>query len=163
MWNTVFKIAAQVFIAKFLRNRMQDAQESFTTNAQGHFSTVKKNIAALLESHVVLFRQQLNQDTKRAAKSLVGFVIIFFALLISLFTGLLWLIATAWESANRDIILGVTMVIPILLSIGIFFAIRNSWKKQPLLSKSIVQIEKDWQVFRGGLDGTADISDEANR
>ena len=163
MWNTVFKIAAQVFIAKFLRNRMHDAQENFTNNAQGHFSAVKKNIAALLESHAVLFRQQLNQDMKRAANSLFGFIFIFFAILVSLLTALMWLFATAWNSANRDAILGVTMILPVLISIGVFLAIRHSWKKQPLFSKSMVQIEKDWQVFKGGLDGTADISDEANR
>lgn len=163
MWNTVFKIAAQIFIAKFLRNRMQDAQESFTSNAQGHFSAVKKNVAALVESHVVLFRQQLKQDMKRAANSLFGFIFIFFAVLFSLLTGLIWIFATVWNSANRDVILGITMVLPILISVGIFFAIRNSWKKQPLLSKSMVQIENDWLVFKNGLDGSADISDEANR
>jgi len=163
MWNTVFKIAAQLFIAKFLRNRMQDAQENFTSNAHGHFSAVKKNIAALLESHAVLFKQQLNQDMKRAANSFFGFVFIFFALLCSLLTALMWLFATAWNSPHRDAILGATMILPVLVSIGIFLAIRYSWKKQPLFSKSMVQIENDWQVFKNGLDGTADISDEANR
>lgn len=162
MWTTVFKIAAQVFIAKFLRNRMQDAQEHFTSNAQGHFSAVKKNIATLLESHVVLFKQQLNQDMKRAAKSFLGFIFIFFAIMCSVLTGLMWLFATAWNSANRDVILGITMVLPLIISIGVFLAIRHSWKKQPLFAKSMVQIENDWQVFKHGLDGTADISDEAN-
>ena len=163
MWNTVFKIAAQVFIAKFLRNRMQDAQENFTSNAHGHFSAVKKNIAALLESHAVLFKQQLNQDMKRVAKSLLGFIFIFFAISSSLIIGLMWFFATAWNSAHRDAILGATMILPALISMGIFLAIRHSWKKQPLLTKSMVQIEKDWQVFKAGLDGTADISDEANQ
>ncbi|WP_232496453.1 phage holin family protein [Methylotenera versatilis] len=157
------KLAAQLLIAKFLRNRMQDAQEHFTSNAAGHFSEVKRNIAALVESHASLFRQQLNQDMKRAANSFIGLVVIFLALLCSGLTALMWLFATAWNSPHRDIILGVTMILPLLVSIGIFFAIRHTWKKQPLFSKSMVQVENDWQVFKNGLDGTADTSDEANR
>ncbi|MES2637346.1 MAG: phage holin family protein [Pseudomonadota bacterium] len=124
---------------------------------------MKKNIAALVENHAAIFKSQFNQDMKRAARSLIGLAIIFFAMLCSGLTALLWLFATAWNSSNRDIILGATVVIPLLISIGIFLAIRQTWKKQPLFSKSMVQIENDWQVFKNGLDGTADTSDEANR
>lgn len=163
MWNTALKLAAQLLIAKFLRNRMQDAQENLQSNAAGHFSEVKKNLAALVESHATLFKQQWNQDLKRAANSFFGIVIIFFALLCSGLTALMWLFATAWNSPHRDTILGVTMILPLLISIGIFFAIRQTWKKEPLFSKSMVKVENDWRVFRNGLDGTADTSDEANQ
>jgi fructose-specific phosphotransferase system IIC component len=75
----------------------------------------------------------------------------------------MWLFATAWDSPNRHIILGTTMTLPLLIAIGVFIVIRLNWKKQPLFSKSMVQIENDWHVFKNGLDGTADTSDEANR
>ncbi len=55
------------------------------------------------------------------------------------------------------------MILPLLIAVGIFLAIRHTWKKQPLFAKSMVQIENDWQVFKDGLDGTADTSDDANR
>lgn len=163
MWNTAFKFIAQLLFAKFVRDRMKSVQVGFSNDAEGHFSALKNNIAALVENHATIFKQQLNQDMKRAANSLIGLVVIFFALLCTGLTGLMWLFAIAWNSANRDVILGVTMALPLLISIGIFLVIRQNWKKQPFLSKSMIQIENDWQVFRHGLDGTADTSDEANR
>lgn len=163
MFNTALKFVAQLLLAKFLRDRMKNMQEDFSNNAEGHFGAVKKSIAALVENHAAIFKQQLNQDMKRAANSLIGLVFIFFALLCSGLTALMWLFAIAWNSAHRDLILGVTMALPLLISIGVFLAIRHTWKKQPLFSKSMVQIEHDWQVFKNGLDGTADTSDEANR
>ncbi|MES2579019.1 MAG: phage holin family protein [Pseudomonadota bacterium] len=163
MLNTALKFVAQLLLAKFLRDRMKNVQEDFSNDAEGHFGAVKKSIAALVENHAAIFKQQLNQDMKRAANSLFGLVFILFALLCSGLTALMWLFAIAWNSAHRDVILGVTMALPLLVSIGIFLAIRNTWKKQPLFSKSMVQIENDWQIFKDGLDGTADTSDEANR
>lgn len=163
MWNTALKFVAQILVAKFVRDRMKSVHEDFSNDAEGHFSALKKNIAALIEKHAAIFKQQLNQDMKRAANSLLGLVIIFFALLCSGLTALLWLFAIAWNSAHRDVILGVTMVLPLLISAGIFLAIRHTWKKQPFFSESMVQIENDWQVFKAGLDGTADTSEEANR
>lgn len=163
MWNTALKFIAQLLLAKFVRDRMKSVQEDFSNDAEGHFGALKKNVAALVENHAAIFKQQLNQDMKRAANSLFGLVFIFFALLCSVLTALMWLFAIAWNSAHRDVILGVTMALPLLISVGIFLAIRHTWKKQPLFSKSMIQIENDWQVFKNGLDGTADTSDEANR
>ena len=163
MWKTALKLIVQLLFAKFIRNRMLDAQDHMSNDAQNHFSAVKKSMAALVESHAALFKAQLNTDMKRLANSVLGLLFIFFALLCSSLTALMWLFATAWNSPHRDIILGTTMILPILIAIGVFFVIRLSWKKQPLFAKSMVQIENDWQVFRNGLDGTADTSDEANR
>jgi uncharacterized membrane protein YqjE len=163
MWKTALKLVAQLLIAKFLRNHMQDAENNMTNNAQHHFSAVKQSVAALVESHAALFKAQFHSDMQRVAKSLLGLTFIFFAMLCSGLTALMWLFATAWNSPHRDAILGVTMILPIIIAIGIYLAIRYTWKKQPLFEKSMVQIESDWQVFRQGLDGTADTSDEATR
>ena len=163
MWNTVLKLVGQLLIAKFLRNHMQDAEINMSNNAQSHFSAVKQSMAALVESHAALFKAQFHSDMQRVANSLLGLTFIFFAMLCSGLTALMWLFATAWNSTHRDLILGVTMTLPILIAIGIFLAIRHTWKKQPIFAKSMVQIENDWQVFRNGLDGTADTSDEATR
>ena len=163
MWNTALKLITQLLIARFLRSRMQGFQDSINNQTQSHFSAVLKSVAALLSSHTTNFKAQINIETQRIFKSLLGLMMIFFAILISGFTGLVWLIALAWSSPDRNIILGATMILPILIAAGIFLAIRYNWKKQPFFAKSMVQIENDWQVFKNGLDGTADISDEANR
>ena len=163
MWNTVLKLVGQLLIAKFLRGDMQSAEVNMSNKAQSHFGAVKQSVAALVESHAALFKAQFHSDMQRVANSLLGLTFIFFAMLCSGLTALMWLFATAWNSAHRDLILGVTMVLPILIAVVVFLIIRHNWKKQPLFAKSMVQIENDWQVFRNGLDGTADTSDEATR
>ena len=163
MWNTVLKLVGQLLIAKFLRSHMQDAEINMSNKTQSHFGAVKQSLAALVESHAATFKAQFHTDMQRVANSLLGLSFIFFALMCSGLTALMWLFATAWNSTHRDLILGITMILPAIIAFGIFLAIRHTWKKQPIFAKSMVQIENDWQVFRNGLDGTADISDEATR
>lgn len=160
MLKTALKLIAQLLITRFIRERVE---EHMSNDAASHFGAVKKSVAALLESHAILFKSQFNHDVKRMVNSLLGFMFILFAALCTGLTGLMWLFATAWHSPNRDLILGTTMILPIILGVAVFLVIRQSWKKQPLLQQSMLQIEQDWQVFRNGLDGTADTSDEANR
>lgn len=166
MWKIALKLITQYALAKFLRERTHEAQyatgnSDSTSNSE--FSKLKKSMAALLESHASSFKAEFNYDIHRVVYSLLGLMFVMFAAICSGLIALMWLFAIAWNSSNRDIILGTTMILPLLIAVGVFFVIRSNWKKRPLLSKSMVKIENDWQVFRNGLDGTADISDEANR
>jgi uncharacterized membrane protein YqjE len=163
MWNTAFKLVGEFLIAKYLRNRILHAGDDSNSKARNQFGAVKQSVAALIESHAALFKAQFHVDMQRIAKSLLGLAFMFFAILCTGLTALMWIFATAWNSSNRDIILGTLMILPLLIAGGIFLAIRHTWKKQPLFAKSMVQIENDWQVFKEGLDGTADTSDDANR
>ncbi len=160
MLNTVLKLVAQFVIARFIRNRMTDVHDNPGNN---HLSGLKKNMAALLESHAALFKSQFNNDLRRLVNSLLALMFILVAVIFSGLTAVMWLFATAWNSPHRDLILGTSMILPIIISICVYLVVRKSWKKQPLLAKSMVQVERDWQVFRSGLDGTADTSEEANR
>jgi uncharacterized membrane protein YqjE len=167
MWTTALKFVAILF----LKNRMEFAKVNFfkklSTNSGEDLNRLKENIAAMAESRAAIFKQNFNHEIRRVVKSLFGFMLIFLAAILSSLTGLMWLFALAWASPNRDIILGITMLIPIVLAIGVYFYIRHSWQKQPILHQSMLQIESDWQVFRAGLDGTAetlaDSADEVNR
>ena len=163
MWTTALKFLAILFI----KNRMEFAKVNFfnklNTSSSDDLKRLKENIAAMAESRAAIFKQNFNQDVRRVVNSLFGFMLILLAAILSLLTGLMWLFATAWVSPHRDVILGVTMILPILIAVGVYLLIRYSWQKQPILHQSIVQIENDWLVFRAGLDGTADISDDANR
>ena len=163
MWTTALKFLAIMF----LKNRMESAKVNFfnklKTNSSDDLNRLKESIAAMAESRAAIFKQNFNHEVNRVVNSLLGFMFIFLAAILSLLTGLMWLFATAWVSPHRDIILGVTMILPILIAVGVYLLIRRSWQKQPILHQSMVQIESDWLVFRAGLDGTADISDEANR
>lgn len=155
MWKT----AAKLLVVFFLRNRLNTVKSGFST----HFDEVKENIAAMAESRAAIFKQNFNKDLHRVVNSLLGYMFMLLAAACSALVGLMWLFAIAWNSPDRSIILGTAMILPILIGIGIFAYIRYSWKKEPLFNRSIKQIENDWLVFRGGLDGTADISDEANQ
>lgn len=163
MWTTALKFLAIIF----LKNRVQLAKVNFfnklNSNSSDDLNQLKESIAALAESRAAIFKQNFNHEVRRVVNSLFGFMLIFLAAILSLLTGLMWLFATAWVSPHRDIILGATMILPILIAVGVYLFIRRSWQKQPILHQSIAQIESDWLVFRAGLDGTADISDDANR
>lgn len=163
MWTSALKFIAILF----LKNRMEYVRSHFfnilNTNSSENLNQLKLSIAAMAESRAAIFKQNFHFEVRRVVNSLFGFMLILLAAMLSLLTGLMWLFATAWVSPYRDIILGTTMILPILIAAGVYLYIRRSWQKQPILHQSMVQIESDWQVFRAGLDGTADISDEANR
>ena len=158
MWTTALKFLAILF----LKNRMQFLKYHFfnklNTNSSDDLQRLKENIAAMAESRAAIFKQNFNHEIHRVVKSLFSFMLILLAAILSLLTGLMWLFATAWSSPNRDIILGVTMLIPIVLAIGVYLTIRRSWQKQPILHQSMQQIESDWQVFKAGFDSTADAN-----
>jgi uncharacterized membrane protein YqjE len=151
MWQT----AAKLLVFFFLRNRANHAKHDLTQ--------VQENLAVLAENRAAIFKKNFNDELQRMANSLMGLIFLLLAATCSGLTGIMWLFATAWNSSHRNMILGVTMVVPILIAVGIYTYMSNSWKKEPLFHESIKQIEEDWQAFRYGLDGTADISDEANR
>ena len=163
MWTSALKFIAILF----LKNRMEYVRGTFfnklNTNSSENLNRLKLNIAAMAESRAAIFKQDFHFEVRRVVNSLFGLMLILLAAMLSLLTGLMWLFATAWVSPYRDIILGTTMILPILIAAGVYLYIRRSWHKQPILQQSMLQIESDWQVFRAGLDGTADISDEANR
>ena len=162
MWTTALKFLAILF----LKNRMDFAKVSFfnklDTSSRDDLNRLKESIATMAESRAAIFKQNFNQEVRRVVNSLFGFMLISLAGILSLLTGLMWLFATAWVSPHRDVILGVTIILPILVAIGVYLTIRRSWQKQPILHQSMVQIESDWQVFKECLHGTADSSDNLN-
>ena len=168
MWMSALKFIAVLFLKNkmgFIRSQffnLLNANASDNLN-QLKLDQLKLSIATMAENRAALFKRNFNYEVQRVVSSLFGFMLILLAAILSLITGLMWLFATAWVSPHRDIILGTTMILPILIAVGVYFYIRRSWQKQPILHQSIVQIESDWQTFRAGFDGTADISDEANR
>ena len=168
MWTSALKFIAILF----LKNRMEYVRSHFfnklNTNSsedlnQLKFNQLKRSIAVMAESRAAIFKQNFHFEVRRVVNSLFGFMLILLAAMLSLLTGLMWLFATAWVSPYRDIILGITMILPLLIAVGVYLYIRRSWQKKPIFQQSMLQVESDWQVFRAGLDGTADTSDEANR
>lgn len=161
MWTTALKFLAILF----LKNRMEFAKNNFfnkrNTNSSDDLRRLKENVAAMAESRAVIFKQNFNHEIRRVVNSLLGFMLILLAAILSLLTGIMWLFATAWASPHRDVILGITMLTPIVVAICIYFYIRHSWQKQPILHQSMLQIESDWQMFKAGFNGSVETLPES--
>lgn len=168
MWKTALKFLAILFLKNGLAFAKNNFFSKLNPNNSGDdnklkLNQLKENIAAMAESRAAIFKQNFSHEVSRLVKSLFGFMLILLAAIFSLLTGILWLFATAWSSPNRDIILGTTMLVPIVLAVGVYLTIRHSWQKQPILHQSMLQIESDWQVFKAGFDGTAEkLADSAD-
>jgi uncharacterized membrane protein YqjE len=159
MWKSVLKSLFKLLLVLFVQNKIVQIKN----NPSNNLHTITENVAVMIESRAALFKQNFSDDLQRMVNSLLGYLLVLLALTCSGLTGMLWLIASAWSSPNRNIILGTTMILPLIISIGVFAYVRYTWKKEPLFSRSMQQVETDWLIFRGGLDGTADTSDEANK
>jgi uncharacterized membrane protein len=133
------------------------------SEAKQDLMAVKDNAADYAESRVMRIKLNVMQDLQRIVNSFIGFLVMFSAIIFSGLLGLMWLFATAWQSPNRELILGISMLVPLCISAVIYLAIKASWQKKPILNDTTELISNDWQTFRHGLDGTADTSDEANR
>lgn len=133
------------------------------SEAKNDLIEVRENAANYAESRTRRIKKNVMQDLQRIVNSFIGYMIMFSAIIFSGLLGLMWLFATAWESPHRELILGASMLVPLCISAVIFTVIKSSWQQKPLLAETTALISKDWQSFRHGLDGTADISDEANR
>lgn len=159
MWQTGLKLFAVYLVRKY----MGQAKEHFANDSKEEFNAVKEKMAVLAEHRAALYKQNFNDEMTRISKSLLGLMLMLLTSALAGLTAIIWIFAMAWNSPHRDVILGSTMLVPLIACITIFWCMRRSWKKEPLFDKTMVQIENDWQAFRYGLDGTADISDEANK
>ena len=155
MWKTALKLA--VFI--FLRSKINHVKNDIGSN----LGAVKENMTLLAESRALIFKQNFNNELQRLGNSLLGFMFMLLATLFSGLTALMWLFAIAWGSPNRNVILTITLIVPLLIAIGIYLYIRESWKKEPLFDKTMTQIQSDWLLFRNGLESVAEEIEGSNR
>jgi hypothetical protein len=139
MFSTVLKIVSLYFM------------KQHATQTKQHVTMFADHAADYAETRVLFIKNNLSQDLERMTNSFIGLMIMFAGILFSGMMALLWLFAIAWESADRVLILACFILIPILLSVIVFFVISSMWKNKPLMDTSIALIARDWQVIRGGL------------
>jgi hypothetical protein len=151
MLETLFKLITAYFINKRL------------VSLQANLLVVKESAADFAESRASFFIANLNQDLERVADSFISSLITLVCIMFSGFIGSMWIFTIAWNSANRPLILGAMMTIPLILGAFSFLSIKNAWRNKPFMGDSTYLISQDWASFRYGLDGTADTSEEASR
>lgn len=147
--------AALKLIFTFLLN-------SRISKAKSELISFKENVADYTESRAGIIKDNIESDLRRIVKSFIGILFIFACFILVGILGLAWLFVIVWNSESREIILGVIMSIPLIIGLITLSSIRSSWQMNPLLEETTILISEDWKSFRYGLDGTADISDEAN-
>lgn len=130
------------------------------SKAKGNLSSFKENVADYTESRAGIIKGNIDSDLRRIVKSFIGILLIFTCFIFAGIIGLAWLFAIAWSSESRDIILGFTMSVPIIIGFIMLIIIRSSWKTKPLLDGAVSLITEDWKIFRYGLDGSKVISNE---
>ncbi|MBA3696480.1 MAG: phage holin family protein [Methylotenera sp.] len=155
MWKTALKLA--VFI--FLRSKINHVKDDIGNS----LGTVKENMALLAESRAFIFKQNFHRELSRLGNSLLGFMFMLLAALCSGLTGLIWLFAIAWGSPDRNIILSIILIVPLTIGIGIYLYLRDSWKKEPLFDKTMMQIHSDWLLFRNGLHNVSEEIEGSDR
>lgn len=155
MWKTAIKLA----MLYMLRNRFTEAKTRFKEDLY----KIKDSIADLTESRAAIFKKNFNDELNRVVRSLMGFLLVFVAITCSSITAIIWLAAIALNSPQRNLIFSVTIILPLIVGLVIFLVIRQSWKKESLFHKSIVQIEEDWQLFRevGESDTNTNLANPA--
>lgn len=148
MLKTVFKLAVFLYLRAKVKNTKAKTSD--------HLSTVKHNMAHLAEMRADLFKQNFNNDIKRLGKSIIGFMFMLVSAICAGLISLMWLFALAWDSPDRNTILGIALILPIVIGVGIYACIRHSWKKEPLFNQVMTQIETDWHLFKHGMKHTAE-------
>lgn len=136
MWKIAMKLVALFALRKGLNLANSD------------FHHIKSNIADLTESRAAFFMQNFNSEIQRIVRSLVGLMLALAVIVCASISAIIWAVAAAWSSPNRDIILGATTLILAVIGAVIFVAIYLSWNAQPLFNQSMKLIEQDWRLLR---------------
>ena len=134
MWGTLFKLVALKFFGHRLHRFIS-------------------HLMAFIEQRGHILSRSLGDEWNRLVKTLFGMVVVLSALAFSALIGAAWIVALAWNSPSRDVILAVAMVMPMFVVLLTALYLRGLWHNRPYLQQSRVQLNEDWQILRGALDG----------
>lgn len=112
----------------------------------------KDSAADYVESRAIFFKYNLLSDLRRVVNSFFVYLAIFVAFIFSALIGLMWLFSSIAESQNRDLILGIMVITPIIVAAILLFKVINHWNKNPFMNESTRLIAYDWNTFRYGSD-----------
>jgi len=136
MWVNLLKFAAVLFL-----NRKVSALKNTVFN-------LRHQVADYTEDRAQHIKQDFVEETERLATSLVGLLVVFSMFIFTGLLGLMWLFSLLWEHPHRSLILGLTMLVPAIIGVIAFLAVRTTWQKKPLFADSLAMISHDWRLFR---------------
>lgn len=136
MWSNLLKLLAFLFFNRQL--------QAFKNNIR----TLRNDVADYTEDRALQIKTDFIEETERLATSLIALLIGFSMLIFTGLLGLMWLFSVLWSHPQRSLILGLAMLVPALIAIGVFCFVRKLWKRKPLFASSLDLIGTDWQSFR---------------
>lgn len=136
MWVNLLKFVAVLFL-----NRKVNA-------LKGSFFNLRHLLADYTEDRAQQLKQDFLEETERLATSMVGMLVVFSMFIFTGLLGLMWLFSLLWQHPHRSLILGLAMLVPTVIGVIVFFAVRGIWHKKPLFADSLTMISHDWQLFR---------------
>ncbi|SDK42580.1 Putative Holin-X, holin superfamily III [Methylophilus rhizosphaerae] len=139
MWVNLLKFAAILFF-----NRK-------VTTLTDNLLHLREHAADYAESRAYYLKQDFLEETERMATSVVGILVVFSMFIFTGLLGLMWLFSLLWQHPHRSLILGLVMLVPVLVGVLAFLAVRKLWKKKPLFDNSLAMISQDWRLFRTEL------------
>jgi hypothetical protein len=151
MFKTIIKYLAMYYLNNMISSKANS------------FMQVKDNAADYVESRAIFFKYNLLADLRRVVNSFFVYLAVFFAFVFSGFIGLMWLFSTIAESQNRDLILGIMVITPIIIAVVLLFIVTKHWKENPFINESTRLIAYDWNTFRYGTDSTPQHDDKQTK
>lgn len=139
MWVNLLKFAAVLFL-----NRK-------VTALKDNFFNLRHHVADYTEDRAQQLKQDFVEETERLATSIVGLLVVFSMFIFTGLLGLMWLFSLLWEHPQRSLILGLAMLVPIIIGVVTFLAVRATWQKKPLFADSLNMISHDWRLFRNEM------------
>jgi len=139
MWVKLLKFAAVLFL-----NRK-------VTALKDNFFNLRHHVADYTEDRAQQLKQDFVEETERLATSIVGLLVVFSMFIFTGLLGLMWLFSLLWEHPQRSLILGLAMLVPIIIGVVTFLAVRATWQKKPLFADSLNMISHDWRLFRNEM------------
>lgn len=133
MWRIIFKLIT----LKIVGSKINDFTQSFVLFLEDRSNVLADNVAF---------------EWERVFKSLIVMMIIVASIILSLFIGFGWILAIAWDSEYRSLILGFAMGIPSTIAVGLFFYLRSLWGKSDFLGISRELWKHDWATLQEGLE-----------
>jgi uncharacterized membrane protein YqjE len=139
MWLNLLKFVAVLFLDRKV-SALKD-----------NFIHLRHHVADYTEDRAQHMKEDFLEETQRLATSVVGLLVVFSMFIFTGLLGLMWLFAVLWENPHRTLILGLVMLIPAIIGVIVFLAVRAQWYKKPLFADSLAMISHDWQVFRNEI------------
>jgi len=132
MWRTLLKIVA----VRFVGNKLQQ---------------VVLLLMSVVERRAHMFAQSIRDEWDRVVTTLIGFVVSLICLAFSGLIATVWLVAFAWNSPDRNLILGTALVLPLIIVAGIALYLRKVWNEKLFLHHSRTQLNDDWTVLNHAM------------